>query len=83
MLALGTYLLGSLVSYVKESCIIPYKRGLLFYYCRRGVPRCLNTNNKQQARVFLCSFINLLEFVPLRKIGYESLINQFINNLIF
>ena len=32
MLALGTYLLGSLVFYAKESCIIPYKRGLLFYY---------------------------------------------------
>ena len=32
-----------------------------------GVFQSLITNNRQQARVFLCPFINSPEFVPLRK----------------
>ena len=55
MLALSTYLLGSLV--FKRGYIISYKRGLLFYYLLRGRSRAIQLNNKQRSPRFfyVCS----------------------------
>ena len=51
MLALGTYLLSSLVFW-RESYIISYKRGLLFYYWYVGFSRASDKMIDNGARAF-------------------------------
>ena len=54
MLALVTYSVSTIHGWIVLYCI---RRGLLFYYLYTGYSRCLQFDNKQQARVFLCPFI--------------------------
>ena len=83
MLALGTYLLSSLVFW-RESYIISYKRGLLFYYWYVGFSRASDKMIDNGARAFFMLVHKRGElFKKLRKIRLLDTFNQlFINNLI-